>query len=101
MIRLRIATLLALLLAGAAGCVSTQTVRITCVPREASIYVDGELLEGDRADLRTDRAHKIFAKGPGFESRLVVGEPETGEAGRPAFGDDGELCVRVVPIGMG
>ena len=101
MIRLRIAVALpALLLAGAAGCASTQSVRITCVPREVSIYVDGQLLEGDRAELRTDRAHKIFAKGPGFEPRLVVVEPETGDDGRPSFAD-GEVCVRVVPIGMG
>jgi hypothetical protein len=74
-------------------------VRISCVPREVSIYVDGRLLDGDRAELRTDRAHKIYVKGEGFESRLVVVEPETGDDGHPGFDD--EVCVRVVPIGMG
>ena len=99
MIRLRTAAVLALPIAITAGCASTQTVRITCVPREVSVYVDGQLLDGDRTELRTDRAHKIFAKGPGFEPRLVVVEPETGDEGRPGFDD--EVCVRVVPVGMG
>jgi hypothetical protein len=63
------------------------------------VYVDGELLEGREAELRTDRPHKIYAKGPGFEPQLVVLEPEAGEDGRPAFHED-EVCVRVVPIGM-
>jgi hypothetical protein len=99
MIHYRTSAVLALLLAGAAGCATTQTVRITCVPREVSVYVDGRLLDGSEAALRTDRAHKIYAKGPGFEPRLVVIEPETGESGRPAFRDD-EVCMQVVPIGM-
>jgi hypothetical protein len=91
---------LALLAATAGGCVSTQSVRISCVPREVKIYVDGRELEGDEAKLRTDRAHKIYAKGPGYEPQLVVLEPEVDENGRAAFRDD-ELCVRVVPVGMG
>jgi hypothetical protein len=84
----------------AAGCATTQNVRIACVPREVSVYVDGRLLEGDSADLRTDRAHKIYAKGPGYEPQLVVLEPEVGADGRPAFPDD-DVCMRVVPVGMG
>jgi hypothetical protein len=100
MTRHRAAAAPVLALALAAGCVSTQTVRIACVPRDVSVYVDGQLLEGNEAALRTDRAHKIFAKGPGYEPRLVVIEPETGDDGRPVFRDD-ELCMQVVPIGMG
>jgi hypothetical protein len=94
-----LAALCTLLAATAAGCATTQTVRISCVPREVSVYVDGRLLKGDEAKLRTDRAHKIFAKGPGYEPQLVVMEPEVGEDGRAAFRDD-HLCVRVVPVGM-
>ncbi|HKA14315.1 MAG TPA: hypothetical protein VKH41_04800 [Myxococcota bacterium] len=83
----------------AAGCATAQTVRIQCVPREVAIYVDGRLIEGNEAALSTDRAHKIYAKGAGFEPELVVVEPEVGEDGRPAFRDE-DLCVRLVPIGM-
>ena len=100
MLHARASALLGCLLAAATGCASTQSVRIACVPREVSVYVDGRLLEGDEAELRTDRPHKIYAKGPGFEPRLVVLEPEPGADGRPAFRDD-ELCVQVVPVGVG
>ena len=94
------AALAALLTAlAAAGCASTQTVRIACVPQKVSVYVDGRLLDGNEAALRTDRPHKIYAKGPGFEPRLVVIEPEVGADGRPVF-RDGEVCMEVVPIGM-
>jgi hypothetical protein len=84
----------------AAGCATTQKVRISCVPREVKVYVDGRLLEGDEAKLRTDRAHKIYAKGPGYEPQLVVLEPEVDEDGHAEFRED-DLCVRVVPVGVG
>jgi hypothetical protein len=83
----------------AIGCASTQTVRIECVPREVAVYVDGQRLVGREAELRTDRAHKIFAKGPGYEPRLVVVEPEVDEDGRVGFRDDA-LCVQLVPVEM-
>ena len=89
---------LAALLA-AAGCASTQTVRISCVPREVQVYVDGRLLEGDEARLRTDRPHKVYAKGAGYQPRLVVLEPEVDERGNAAFRDE-DLCIEVVPVGM-
>ena len=82
-----------------AGCATTQSVRIACVPREVQIYVDGRLIEGNEAALRTDRAHKIYAKGPGYQPRLVVLEPEVDERGRGAFRDD-DLCIEVVPVGI-
>jgi hypothetical protein len=85
-------------LLAAIGCASTQSVRIQCVPREVKVYVDGQLLEGGQAALRTDRPHKIYAKGPGYEPRLVVLEPEVDAQGRSAFRDD--LCLEVVPVGM-
>jgi hypothetical protein len=96
----RVGSLAALAALAAAGCATSQTVHITCVPREVSVYVDGRLLEGDSADLRTDRAHKIYAKGAGYEPQLVVLEPEVGADGHPAF-PDRDLCLRVVPVGMG
>src|SRR6185436_8968816 len=83
----------------AAGCASTQSVRISCVPREVKVYVDGSLLEGDEASLRTDRPHKIYAKGPGYQPRLVVLEPQVDERGHSAFRDE-DLCIEVVPVGM-
>ncbi len=95
-----LAGLAALLVAAAAGCATTQIVRIECVPREVTLYVDGELLEGNEAALRTDQPHKIYAKGPGYEPRLVVLEPEVDADGRAAFRDE-DLCIEVVPIGMG
>lgn len=94
------AALAVLLAATAAGCATTQKVRISCVPREVVVYVDGRQIEGNEVALRTDRAHKIYAKGPGYEPQLVVVEPEVDVNGRAAFRED-ELCVRVVPVGMG
>jgi hypothetical protein len=94
---LALATLLASTCA--AGCASSQSVRIRCVPQEVRIYVDGRLLEGDEAELRTDRPHKIYAKGPGYQPRLVVLEPEIDERGRSAFRDE-DLCIELVPVGM-
>lgn len=81
---------LAALVAGV-GCASTQSVRISCVPSQVQVYVDGRLLEGREADLRTDRPHKIYAKAPGYQSRLLVVE---------AGFDEDDLCVELVPIGM-
>jgi hypothetical protein len=86
----------------AMGCAtSTQSVRIECVPEEVSIYVDGRLLEArsDELLLRTDAPHKIFVKGPGYEPRLVVLEPELDTDGRLHFSSS-DLCVEVVPIGQ-
>lgn len=98
--RARPLALFAVIAALATGCVATQNVRISCVPREVEVYVDGRQLEGNEVALRTDRAHKIYAKGPGYEPRLVVVEPEVDENGRAAFRED-DLCVRVVPVRMG
>ena len=97
---LRLHTFAALFAAGiATGCASTQSVRIRCVPREVKVYVDGSLLEGNETSLRTDRPHKIYVKGPGFQPRLVVLEPQVDERGRSEFRDE-DLCIEVVPIGM-
>jgi hypothetical protein len=83
----------------ATGCASTQIVRFQCVPREVKVYVDGQLLEGEQAALRTDRPHKVYAKGRGYQPRLVVLEPEVDADGRAAFRDE-DLCIDVVPVAM-
>jgi hypothetical protein len=98
--RLRTALGIAIATALAAGCASTQKVRVDCVPQKVTVYVDGEKLDGNEAKLSTDRPHKIYAKGPGYEPRLVVLEPEPGPDGRPAFASD-SVCLEVVPVGVG
>ncbi len=57
-----------------AGCASTQTVDLRCVPREVTVYVDGRELEDrpETIELRRDEAHKIFFKGGSYEPQLVV-----------------------------
>lgn len=98
-----LAALAGLLLGGlGAGCASTQEVRIDCVPEQVRVYVDGRLLEDstDRVELRSDEPHKIFAKGPGYEPRLVVLEPRADADGRPTLGE-GDVCMQLVPVGMG
>jgi hypothetical protein len=99
--RIRPSAALAALLAAtcAAGCASSQSVQIRCVPRAVEVYVDGRLLEGNEATLRTDRPHKIYVKGPGYQPRLVVLEPQIDERGRSAFRDE-DLCIELVPVGM-
>ncbi len=85
----------------AAGCASTQRVRIECVPEQVSVYVDGRLLEGpvDAVVLRTDEPHKIYVKGPGYEPRLVVLEPVTDADGRRRLDAD-HVCVEPVLVGQ-
>jgi hypothetical protein len=98
--RLRAASGIAIAAALAAGCATTQKVRVDCVPQKVTVYVDGRELEGNEAELSTDRPHKIYAKGPGYEPRLVVLEPEKRPDGRTGFASD-SVCVEVVPVGIG
>jgi len=69
------------------------------VPQEVQVYVDGRLLEGSETSLSTDQPHKIYAKAPGYQPRLVVLEPQVDERGKTGF-DEADLCVELVPIGM-
>ena len=59
---------------GIAACAPKQTIPLECIPREAVLYVDGERLDElpPELDLRSDRPHTIFLKGPGIEPALVV-----------------------------
>ena len=63
---------LALLVVGA--CAHRQTIRLDCVPKDVTIYLDKVPLEGvpDSVDLRTDQPHILFFRGEGYEPTMVV-----------------------------
>lgn len=85
-----------------AACASTQEIRVECVPEQVRLYVDGRLIEhpSERVALRSDEPHKIFARAPGYEPRLVVLEPHADAEGRTTLGES-DLCIELVPIGVG
>lgn len=85
-----------------AGCASTQTVKIECVPENVFVFVDGEQLEAGHTEvaLRTDEPHKIYVKGEGYEPQLVVLEPQVDDEGRTRLAANEELCIEPVPIGL-
>jgi len=61
-------------LAFGAGCATTQTVDLRCVPNDVTVYVDGRALEEkpETIELSQDEAHKIFFKGGPYEPQMVV-----------------------------
>jgi hypothetical protein len=63
-----------LALLGTAGCAHKQTVRLDCVPKDITIYLDKVPLKSvpDYLALRTDEPHILFLKGEGYESRMIV-----------------------------
>lgn len=63
---------LALLAVGA--CAHKQTIRLDCVPKDITIYLDKVPLDRvpDSIDLRTDQPHVLFFKGEGYEPTMVV-----------------------------
>jgi len=67
---------LALLAVGA--CAHKQTVRLDCVPKDVTIYLDKVPLDRvpDSIALRTDQPHVLFFKGEGYEPMMVVLELE-------------------------
>jgi hypothetical protein len=67
---------LALLVVGA--CAHKQTIRLDCVPKDVTIYLDKVRLDGvpDSVDLRTDQPHLLFFRGEGYEPTMVVLEIE-------------------------
>lgn len=62
----------------AAACAPKQTYPLDCVPRQVTIYVDGEKLDElpDQLELRTDGPHVVFFRGGGVEPRMVVLDSE-------------------------
>jgi len=61
-------------LAACAACAAKQKIPLDCIPKEVVVYVDGERLDElpPELDLRRDRPHTIFLKGPGIAPELVV-----------------------------
>jgi hypothetical protein len=65
-------------LAWLAGCASTQTVSLECVPSEVVVYVDGRALDGrpQEISLGVDEAHTLYFKGGSYQPQMVVMESE-------------------------
>ncbi len=63
---------LALLATGA--CAHKQTIRLDCVPKDVTIYLDKVPLDHvpDSIALRTDQPHVLFFKGEGYQPTMVV-----------------------------
>jgi len=84
-----------------AACAAKQRVPLDCVPQEVTVFVDQRALEElpESLELRSDRPHKIFLKGPGYEPQLIVLEPRRDESGRTALHPD-RICVELVRVGV-
>jgi hypothetical protein len=56
------------------GCAHKQTIRLDCVPKDVTIYLDKVPLDSvpDSVDLPTDRPHVLFFRGEGYEPTMVV-----------------------------
>jgi len=83
------------------ACAAKQRVPLDCVPEEVTVFVDQRALEElpESLELRSDRPHKIFLKGPGYEPQLIVLEPRRDESGKTALHPD-RICVELVPVGV-
>jgi len=83
------------------ACAAKQRVPLDCVPEEVTVFVDQRALEElpESLELRSDRPHTVFLKGPGYEPQLIVLEPRRGDSGRTALHPD-HICVELVPVGV-
>jgi hypothetical protein len=83
-------TVLALL--GVGACAHKQTIRLDCVPKDVTIYLDKVPLDHvpDSVALRTDQPHVLFFKGEGYEPMMVVLDTEETADGPALFPRD--LC---------
>lgn len=56
------------------ACASTQKIAVDCTPKQSTLYVDGEALSEipTELELRSDRDHKLFFKGPRSRPELVI-----------------------------
>ncbi len=84
---------LALLVVGA--CAHKQTIRLDCVPKDVTIYLDKVPLDRvpDSIALRTDQPHVLFFKGEGYEPTMVVLDIEETADG-PALSPQ-DLCLEL------
>jgi hypothetical protein len=87
------------LIALSVACAPKQRVPLDCVPEEVTIYVDQEALEDrpESIELSTNRPHKIYLKGPGYEPRLIVLEPGEDENGEPTLSPE-QVCVKLIRV---
>jgi hypothetical protein len=83
------------------ACAAKQRVPLDCVPEEVTVFVDQRALEElpESLELRSDQAHKVFLKGPGYEPQLIVLEPRRDESGKTTLQPD-RICVELVPVGV-
>jgi hypothetical protein len=86
---------IALVLLAVGACAHKQTIRLDCVPKDVTIYLDKVPLERvpDSIALRTDQPHVLFFKGEGYEPTMVVLEIEETEDG-PALSPR-DLCFEL------
>ena len=98
---MRIALVAVTISAIGVACAAKQRVPLDCVPEEVTVYVDQRALEElpETLELRSDRPHKIFLKGPGYEPQLIVLEPRRGEDGKSTLHPD-RICVELVRVGV-
>ena len=96
-----IAVAIGLVAALGVGCAPKQRIPLDCVPEEVTIYVDQRALDEhpEALELRSDKPHKIYVKGPGYEPQLIILEPEYGEDGEQKLSPD-RICVELVPVGV-
>ncbi len=79
----------------AASCATKQTIRLDCVPKDVTIYVDKKPLDSvpNEIELRTDQPHTLFFRGKDYNPTMVVLDSVVGENG-PALAPD-NVCVEL------
>ena len=83
------------------ACASTQIVALDCIPEQATVYVDGRMLEEhpDELVLRSDEPHKIYVKAPGQQPQLIVLESVPSRDGGTELDQD-RICLEPVAVGL-
>ncbi len=83
------------------GCAGKQKIPLDCVPSGVVVFVDGRELENvpSELELRRDRHHTLFFKGPGYRSEMVVIESRELDGVQQL--SPSELCVEPVFVGAG
>jgi hypothetical protein len=84
-----------LIVLGAGACAPKQKIRLDCVPKEVTVYVDRNPLADvpDSIELRADQSHVLFFKGGGYQPAMVVLDSEQGADG-PALSPT-DVCVEL------
>jgi hypothetical protein len=77
------------------ACAHKQAIRLDCVPKDVTIYLDKVPLDRvpDSIDLRTDQPHVFFFRGEGYEPTMVVLDIEETADG-PALSPR-DLCLEL------